>query len=136
MIGLLDTTAFSAAMRGDPDLMEFLRARRPGEVTTAPPVVAEIEYGIHRMDVSSRKRTLLEKQRDRFLAVIHVLPWTAESSSAFGSIKAALEQAGELIDDFDIAIAAIALSHGVEVITANLVHFGRVSGLTCRHWRQ
>ena len=136
MIGLLDTTAFSAAMRGDPDLMEFLRARRPGEVTTAPPVVAEIEYGIRRMDVSSRKRTLLEAQRDRFLAVIRILPWTPESSSAFGSIKAGLERAGELIDDFDIAIAAIALSHGVEVITANLVHFGRVSGLTCRHWRQ
>lgn len=36
-------------------------------------------------------------------------------------------------DDFDIAIAAIALAHGAEVVTSNLAHFKRVDGLTSRH---
>jgi len=31
-----------------------------------------------------------------------------------------LERAGRLIDDFDIAVAAIALAHDAQVITANL----------------
>ena len=38
------------------------------------------------------------------------------------------------VDDFDIAIGAIALSHDAEVVTANLPHFGRFEGLACRDW--
>jgi predicted nucleic acid-binding protein len=41
---------------------------------------------------------------------------------------------GQLIDDFDIAVAAIALAHGAGVITANLSHFARVEGQRSRHW--
>jgi len=65
---------------------------------------------------------------------VKVLPWTAESSRLFGSIKAGLERSGELIDDFDIAIAAIAMSHDAGVLTANLAHFRRVPGLSANHW--
>ena len=39
-----------------------------------------------------------------------------------------------IIEDFDIAVAAIARVHGAEVITANLSHFTRIDGLSCRHW--
>lgn len=136
MTSLLDTTAFAAAMRDEPEMVEFLRSRRPGDVTTAPPVVAEIEYGIRRLDRASRKRALLEGERDRILGAIGVLPWTPEASQEFGSIKASLESTGELIDDFDIAIAAIAVAHGAEVISANLTHFRRVRGLRSRHWSE
>ena len=121
-------------MRHEPGVEEFLRSRAPGEMATVAPVVAEIEYGIQRVDASSRKRTLLETERNRILAVVKVLPWTPESSRMFGSIKAGLERSGELIDDFDIAIAAIAISHDAGVLTANLAHFKRVPGLSSRHW--
>jgi tRNA(fMet)-specific endonuclease VapC len=130
----MDTTAFSAAMRHEPGLEEFLRSRPPGEVATVAPVVAEIEYGIQRIEASARKRILLESERNRLLAVVKVLPWTAESSRLFGSIKAGLERSGELIDDFDIAIAAIAMSHEAGVLTANLAHFRRVPGLSSSYW--
>jgi tRNA(fMet)-specific endonuclease VapC len=133
---VMDSTAFSAAMRHEPGIVEFLRSRPPGEVATVPPVVAEIEYGIQRIEAPSRKRTLLELERDRLLKGVSILPWTAESSRLFGSIKAGLEQSGQLIDDFDIAIAAIAISHDARVITANLAHFSRVPGLSCGHWGQ
>jgi len=134
LMTVLDTTAFAAAMRAEPEIEEFLRERRPGAVATVPPVVAEIEYGIQRLSPGSRKRELLEGERNRLLGLLQVLPWSPESSVRFGAIKAGLERAGELIDDFDIAIAAIALSHGAEVLTANLPHFKRVPGLTSRHW--
>ena len=121
-------------MRGEPDLLRLLRTGRPGEYAVVPPVVAEIEYGIQRLEPASRKRRLLEVQRNRYLEVLRQIPWDDESSQNYGTIKANLEKRGELIDDFDIAIAAIALSHDAEVITANLAHFKRVTGLACRHW--
>jgi tRNA(fMet)-specific endonuclease VapC len=121
-------------MRREPALVDFLKARPPGEVATVPPVVAEIEYGINRIGPDSKKRTLLESERDRLLGVVKVLPWTAGSSRLFGSIKADLERGGLLMDDFDIAIAAAAMSHDACVLTANLAHFSRVRGLSCLHW--
>lgn len=135
MIRVLDTTAFAAAMRNDSSIVAFLRSCRPGRIAVVPPVVAEIEYGIQRLE-PGRKRELLEGQQGRLLSVIRTLEWTAEASAQFGRIKSTLERAGSLIDDFDIAIAAIALAHEAEVVTANLVHFKRIEGLRCRHWSQ
>ena len=120
---VLDTTAFSAVMKRDVGIMSFLKGYRPGDIATAPPVVAEIQYGIRRLDGSSKKCLLLKAERDRLLSIITVLPWSPESSENFGKIKADLERQGKLIDDFDIAIAAIAMSHKCGVITANLSHF-------------
>jgi tRNA(fMet)-specific endonuclease VapC len=131
---VLDTTAFSAAMRNEPAMVDFLRVRPPGELAVVPPVVAEIEYGIQRLEPGSRKRALLSEREAQLLSAIRVLDWTPQASASFGGIKAALEAAGQLIDDFDIAVAAIAMAHEAQVITANLPHFARVKGLRSRHW--
>lgn len=134
MMLILDTTAFSAAMRQEPKLLSFLEQHRPGDISTVPPVIAEIEYGIHRFDPFSKKFTLLREQQERLLKLIRVLAWNPESSVMFGKIKSELEKAGTPIDDFDVAIAAITMAHDAELVTANLVHFRRVEGLSSRHW--
>lgn len=131
---VLDTTAVSAAMRADPNMMRLLQRDRPGDYALVPPVVAEIEYGIQRLPAPSRKRALLSERRTELFAVIGVLDWTPRASVEFGRIKAALERAGSLVDDFDIAVAAICLAHGAGVVTANLAHYARIEGLRCRHW--
>lgn len=131
---VLDTTAFSAAIRNEPEMVAFLEKYNPGNIRIVPPVVAEIEYGIERMLRSTKKYLLLSSQKERLLKVIKVLPWIPESSKYFGRIKAELEGAVNLIDDFDIAIAAIAMSHSFHVVTANLTHFKRIEGLSCQHW--
>jgi len=130
----LDTTAFSAVMRRDQDLIKLLKKYSPADIVTVPPVVAEIAYGLERLDKTSRKYLLLQSEKDRLLSVIRVLPWSSESSEVFGEIKADLELKGELIDDFDIAIGAIALSHQYGVITSNLKHFSRIDHLICKDW--
>ena len=109
-------------------------AHRPGEIATVPPVVAEIEHGIRRLDPSSRKFTLLLAQKEKLFQIMQVLDWDQESSAKFGKIKADLENAGTPVDDFDVAIAAIAMSHGAVLITANLAHFKRIKGLQSNHW--
>jgi tRNA(fMet)-specific endonuclease VapC len=132
---VLDTTAFSAAMRRDSALLKLLKKYQPGEIVTVPPVVAEIQYGLERLDKSSKKYYLLKAERDRWLSVIAVLPWSNEASEFFGEIKADLERFGRLIDDFDIAIGAIAIAHECSVITANLSHFQRIGKLKSKNWK-
>ena len=134
MMDLLDTTAFSAAMRNEDEMVEYLGPRRPGTVAVAPPVLAEIEYGLRRLDRDSRARSLLKAQKDRLLGHLRILDWDQPTSEYFGDMKASLEKAGKLIDDSDIAIAAIARSHAARVITANLVHFRCIKGVDSRHW--
>ena len=135
MISVLDTTALSAAMRLEPEIVSFLGVRPPGEFAVVPPVVAEIEYGLQRLDAASRRYRLLRAELRRLLSVIPLLEWLPAASVQFGAIKAGLERAGTPIDDFDVAVAAIARAHGAEVITANLAHFARIEDLGCRHWR-
>ena len=133
-VSVLDTSACAAAMRHDPEIETFLRSRAPGEIALAPPVVAEIEFGIQRLEAGTRKRILLHRELHRVLETLRVLEWTGESSVQFGAIKAQLERDGTPIDDMDIAIAAVAVSHGAEVVTANQTHFSRITTLTSRHW--
>ena len=115
-------------------MMDFLMNRQPGDISVVPPVVAEIEYGIQRLEEGSRKRSLLDQRKAELLSALRVLEWTPEASVHFGRIKASLESAGTPIDDFDIAVAAIAIAHRAGVVTANLPHFARVPGLRCCHW--
>lgn len=136
MIILLDTTALSAAIRHEKAMISFLTAKRPGEITTAAPVTAEIEYALHRLDSSSREYTLLNDQKEKLISIIEVLPWNKKTSVFFGSIKAELERKGQTVDDVDIAAAAIALENGAEVLTANLVQFRQISDLKSRHWTE
>jgi predicted nucleic acid-binding protein len=131
---VLDTTAFSAAMRRDPELLKLLKDYRPNNIVTVPPVIAEIHFGIIRLKSATKKVLLLKAERDRLLSVINVLPWQLEASKKFGEIKADLERRGKLIDDFDIAIAAIAISNDYGVLTANLKHFERIKDLNTMSW--
>jgi len=131
---VLDTTAFSAAMRRDSALLALLKNYRPNDIVTVPPVIAEIHYGIKRLKNASKKVLLLKAQRDRLLSIINVLPWQSEASKKYGEIKADLEHRGKIIDDFDIAIAAIAISHNCGVLTDNLKHFERINGLKTISW--
>lgn len=123
MISVLDTSAWSG----------FLRSLRPGQVAVVPPVVAEIEYGIQRL-AQGKRRNLLARRQERLLSAIRLLDWIPEASVRFGAIKSSLEHSGQIILDFDVAIASIAVAHGARLITANLSHFQRIEGLTCRHW--
>jgi tRNA(fMet)-specific endonuclease VapC len=51
-----------------------------------------------------------------------------------GVLRATLQQAGQPIGDHDMMIAAHALAMNATLITHNLAHFERVSGLSCADW--
>ena len=130
---VLDTNAVSALMKGEPSVIERLKAVGRADVAMPHPVVAEIAYGLQRLPRSKRRDALVS----RFAAIkdeIQRLNWSDEVSEAFGAIKAALERRGERIEDFDAAVAAHALVEEAVLVTANLKHMTRVQGLEIEDW--
>lgn len=131
---LLDTNTVSFLMRGDPAVRDQLTSRSRADVYLCQPVVAEIEYGLARLPRSARK-TRLRRRFDVFLKELVRAAWTDEVSRAFGTIKADLERRGIRIEDFDAAIAAHAMALDAALVTDNVEHMARISGLTVENWR-
>jgi hypothetical protein len=89
VISVLDTTAFSAAMRHEPEIVSFLGGLPPGEFAVVPPVVAEIEFGLRRLDGTSHRYRLLAAQKERLLSAIPLLAWIPAASAQFGAHQGA-----------------------------------------------
>lgn len=130
----LDTSALSRLMRADPVALGHAAEHRPGDLFLAPPVAAEIQFGIARLPAGSRRARLLRSQYRRWRALAQWLPWTESASDIFGEQKARLQARGLLIEDMDIAVAAIAMAHGFRVATCNARHFDRIEGLHVDDW--
>jgi tRNA(fMet)-specific endonuclease VapC len=64
-----------------------------------------------------------------------VLPLTDDIIVQAAELYALLYQAGQLISDADILIAATALKHNLVMVTENVHHFRRIPGLAIESWR-
>jgi tRNA(fMet)-specific endonuclease VapC len=130
---VLDTNAVSALMRSDAAVLARLQRVGNDDVGVPQPVIAEIAYGIERLPKSKRRRAL-EERFELVLGELRRCVWTDAVSEQFGIVKAALEKRGERIEDFDAAIAAHALAESAVLVTSNLGHMARVSGLAVEDW--
>ena len=65
---------------------------------------------------------------------LDVLPYTARAAQHYGSIRADLERAGQMIGINDLHIAAHARSEGLMVVTNNAREFLRVPALQVENW--
>jgi len=94
--------------------------------------LAELKYGAF----NSQKVSENLKNINDFLGKVKVLLLDEDAAERFGKIKADLRRTGQLIEDFDILIGSIALSHGGVLVTNNIEHFKRISGLSHENWVQ
>lgn len=131
---LLDTDILSNLMKRSPSSALVARVARvpPEEQFTSSITLGELVYGAHRL----RERTaiLMERIEDALLPNLHILAFDAAAARRYGEIRAELERLGTPIGDADLRIAAIALSHGLRVVTGNERHFRRVSELEIENW--
>lgn len=65
---------------------------------------------------------------DRF----EMVPMDEATAGQYARITAKLRRENQLIGTNDLWIAAAALAHGLELVTNNSAHFGRVTGLSVR----
>jgi predicted nucleic acid-binding protein len=128
MAFLFDTDAISELLRPRPAraYINWLMKIPREEQFTSAVVIGELYKGAYRSQAHDRHLKNIEQ---RILPAVTILPYDIDTARIFGRIRAYLEEAGMILPDADIQIAATALAHNLELVTGNLKHFKRVPGL-------
>lgn len=131
---LFDTNILSELARRSPSprLVDRLRSVPRTRRFAASITVAELVFGA--LLLGERGRTLLDRIERDLLRGLAVLPFDEAAARRFAASKAELYRRGAPIGDADLQIAAIALVHGLTVVTANTRHLARVDGLAVENW--
>jgi tRNA(fMet)-specific endonuclease VapC len=128
---LLDTNVCVVYLRGkNPLVRARFTAHPPTDLGVCSVVVAELCYGAARSSSPASEQAKV----DGFLSAYRSLPFDDASARRYGALRAGLAAAGMLIADLDLAIASIALEHGLTVITHNTKDFSRIPGLALEDW--
>ncbi len=127
---LLDTNIISDLIR-NPDGIAARRIEHidPKEICTSIIVAAELHYGC-----AKKGSARLLAKVTAALETIPVLPLDAPADADYGSIRAALEAAGQIIGLNDLLIGAHARALGLTLVTDNVGEFGRIPGLNLENW--
>ena len=128
---LLDTNIWIHYLK-DPsgDLATTLAKHTADEVVTCAIVRAELLHGAEKYGNRNRRVVLVNTT----LAPHVSLPFDDAAAERYATIRHELEIAGQPIGPYDLQIAAICLSQGLALVTANVGEFSRVSGLAVEDW--
>lgn len=134
---LLDTDILSEILKGfDRAVAARAAAYRAvwGRYTISTITVVEVVKGLHKV---GRQDAI-----QRFLAGLsseELLTLDLQSAELAGRIYGDLERTGQPIGRADPMIAAIALQHGLTLVSGNLTHYRRIEalgyGLKLENWR-
>ena len=134
---LLDTATLSEIGKGiDPTVVGNATAYLQvfGQYTTSAISIMEIVRGFQRANRTRRLQTFVGS-----IAILEILPFDRPAAELAGRIAGELERTGKPIGLADPMIAAIALTHDLELVTGNTAHFQRVQQLgyplTLANWR-
>ncbi len=124
---IIDTNALSAWRDGDRDLLEVLA---PPHLLILPVIaIGEYRYGAAR----SSQRAMAEAWLGDVVRRIRVAPITVDTAMSYALVRLLLRRKGTPIPANDAWIAALALQHGVPVVSRD-THFDVVDGLARIGW--
>ncbi|MGH8582315.1 MAG: type II toxin-antitoxin system VapC family toxin [Gammaproteobacteria bacterium] len=134
---LLDTDIFSEILKGrNQNVVAKATQYRSayGHYTISVITVLEIVKGFHKLQREDRVQQFLDG-----LPGVELLTLDQRSAALAGRIYADLERVGQPIGRADPMIAAIALGHGLTLVTGNLAHYQRIQtlghGINLDNWR-
>lgn len=131
MIRVLDTNTFIASLNGDTRVLRRLDALHPEDVILCAPVLAELAYGAC---CSEREAENLGKLEE-LLTRTRFQEFSLGAAFRFGELKANVRRRGRIKDDFDLAIAAIALDLEAVLVSADTdFHDGAITGIRVENW--
>jgi tRNA(fMet)-specific endonuclease VapC len=111
---MLDTNVVSHIMLGrDAALLARLTTVPVGQVVISSITLAELEYGIHRKGQPVRLKDALAQ----VLLRMDVLPWDERVATCYGELCATMEAQGINLSDFDMMIAAHAVSSNITLVS-------------------
>ncbi len=129
---LLDTNVCIEIARGrHRGIQKRIRALSYGEVAICSIVWAELELGARLSQKGyARARTQIE-----VFSLLPQWPFDRASAERYAELRADLQRRGQLIGGNDMQIAAIALAHGLILVTHNTREFSRIPGLQLEDWQ-
>ena len=130
---LFDTDVLSQVLKPAPlpSLLARLAVLLPEQQFTSAITVGEMVCGEYH---STRPEYFLRRLEERVWPNVRVLAFDGKAGERYGQLRAELERAGLPLAELDMRIAATALVNDLTVVTGNVRHFGRVSGLSVENW--
>jgi predicted nucleic acid-binding protein len=135
---LLDTDIYSEILRAvNPTVVANAQSyrRTHGVLTLSVITVMEMVKGFQQVQRPQKITDLLT-----YIAAEDVLDFRQAEAELAGRIWGDLDRTGQPIGLADPMIAAIALTHGLELATGNVAHYQRIQQLghplTLTNWRQ
>jgi len=129
---LLDTCTVSYLLRKDEKVIQNLQNKNPERILISSITIHEVEYGLK---LNPQKALKIQPFWDDFCKEIKILPYDADDAKSAAIIRAYLKQRGEVIGNFDVLIASVALSKNLVCVTSNVFEFSRVPRLVIQDWR-
>jgi predicted nucleic acid-binding protein len=125
---LLDTSAYSAFMRGHPDIKHVLQQAEA--IYFNPIVLGELRAGFRR----GRRLEKNEETLGTFMDSprVHLVSLDEDTSERYAVILNTLWRAGTPIPTNDVWIAASAMQHGLAIFTTD-AHYQRVPQVLVRY---
>lgn len=132
---LLDTSIVSAAIWKEPDPGVLAQLNEHGgECAIGAPVWHELQFGMRRLPKGKRRATLDSFLEEVVRATLPILPYDERAAEWHGEERARLERAGRSAPFVDGQIAAIAVTSGIPLVTANPTDFKWFKGLLVLNW--
>lgn len=107
--------------------------RHAGELAIGTPVWRELRFGWLRMP-EGKRRDAIERYLTDVVGSLPMLPYDAAAARIHAEIRADREKAGVALPFVDGQIAAIAIAHGLTLVTRNQKDFVSVPGLRITNW--
>ncbi|MCK5070916.1 MAG: type II toxin-antitoxin system VapC family toxin [Desulfocapsa sp.] len=127
---LLDTDIIIYSLKGNKSVINNIQNH-----ADSPKAISVITYGelVYGAEKSQHIATNLAKVH-RLREIFPVIELSCAIMDTFASIKAELSKSGNMVGDFDLLIAATAISIGYCVVSNNEKHFIKISGLKYENW--
>src|SRR5208283_2364687 len=130
MAYLIDTDIVINSIKGNKKVNQ-----RISEYAAIPRAISIITFG--ELLYGAKKSIQRDKNTSivyRLAEIFPIVGITRSTIEAFTDVKMALELKGQRIEDFDLLIAATALSLNYTLVTNNAKHYKRIEGLQLENW--
>ena len=127
---LLDTDTIIYSLKGKPEVVENIRSHADNPKAISVITYGELVYGAQKSQHIEKNLAKIHRLREIF----PVIDLSCAIMDTFGSLKAELNRKGTGVDDFDLLIAATAMTMGYCVVSNNVKHFSKIPGMQLENW--